>query len=258
MNSILAIARVVLLEMIRRKDAYVLLILTALVTLALGTVNIFDDGSVVRYLKEACLTLIWISMTVIAVLSAARQIPTEKESRTLFPLLAKPVTRSQVLLGKFLGCWLACGLALTCLYTLLAVLSGAREHAWPLTSYFQAAWLHWMFCAVVVALTLLGSLLFAAVSSNATIVILTAAGMLLLGRHLRKVAAQSGGLTGRALEGFYFILPHLEFFDIRDLLTHNWPPLAWPTVAFDTAYAAAYGALFLVLACLVFRRKSIV
>jgi len=27
-------------------------------------------------------------------------------------LLAKPVTRGQVIVGKFAGCWLACGLAL--------------------------------------------------------------------------------------------------------------------------------------------------
>ncbi|MCI0538027.1 MAG: hypothetical protein L0Z50_22655 [Verrucomicrobiales bacterium] len=81
MNNSFAIASVVILEMIRRKDAYVLLFLTALITLLLGSMTLFGDPSIVRYLKEVCLTLIWISSVVIAVMTAARQIPAERESR---------------------------------------------------------------------------------------------------------------------------------------------------------------------------------
>ena len=40
---------------------------------------------------------------VIAIGTAARQIPAERENRTIFPLLAKPVSRWQVILGKFFG-----------------------------------------------------------------------------------------------------------------------------------------------------------
>ena len=62
-----------------------------------------------RYLKDVCLLLIWISSLVIAITTTARQIPAERESRTIFPLLAKPVRRGELIVGKFLGCWLACG-----------------------------------------------------------------------------------------------------------------------------------------------------
>ena len=54
-----------------------------------------------------------------AVGTTARQIPAERENRTIFPLLAKPVTRAQVVAGKFLGCWLACGMALVVFYLFL-------------------------------------------------------------------------------------------------------------------------------------------
>ena len=79
------------------------------ITLVMGSVTLFHDPKIVRYLKEICLLLIWISSLVIAITTAARQIPVERENRTIFPLLAKPVTRTQLLVGKFLGCWLACG-----------------------------------------------------------------------------------------------------------------------------------------------------
>src|SRR6266478_795460 len=142
MKNIFAVSGIVLKELYRRKDFYVLFILTALICLVMSSVRIFNDAKVARYLKEICLALVWISSLVIAITTAARQIPSERENRTLFPLLAKPLSRTQLLLGKFLGCWLACGFALLCFYSFFGVLSGSREHYWPLLNYLQAAGLH--------------------------------------------------------------------------------------------------------------------
>lgn len=257
MQNITAVAGVVILEMIRRKDVYVLLFLTALITLVLGSVDLFGDAKIARYLKEVCLTLIWISSIIIAVFSAARQLPVEKESRTLFPLLAKPITRSEVLLGKFLGCWAACAVSLAAFYLFFALISGSREHAWPVVNYVQAFWLHCLFCGLVAAVTMLGSVFFTAVSSNTTILITCIVGMMLLGRHLHKVAVKAGGLAGHFLDALYYTLPHLEWFDVRDLIVHNWPRMEWGIVGQDTLYAAAYGACFLAIACWRFRRQTI-
>jgi len=257
MHIILAVAGVVILEMIRRKDMYVLLFLTALITLLLGSVNLFGDANIARYLKEVCLTLIWICSVVIAVMTAARQIPAEKESRTIFPLLAKPVTRWQVMLGKFFGCWAACAISLVLFYTFFCIVSGAREHYWPLINYFQALWLHIVFCGVVVALTLFGSVTFAAVSSNATIICVVVTGILLLGRHLHKVATNTAGAAGNVLDAIYFSIPHLEWYDVRDLIIHNWPRMDWTVIAQDTLYGAAYGGLFLLVAWIRFRRLAL-
>ena len=118
MNVIQAITIVVLKEMIRRKDFYVLFVITALITLVMGSVNIFQDKSIAGYLKELALLLIWICSLVIAIATTARQLHAEKENRTIFPLLAKPVSRAQLLLGKFFGCWIATGLALFVFYLL--------------------------------------------------------------------------------------------------------------------------------------------
>ena len=112
MNTILALSSVVIKELYRRKDFYVLFVFTAVITLLMGSVRFFHDDKIIRYLKEICLLLIWISALVVAIGTAARQIPAERENRTIFPLLAKPVSRAQVILGKFAGCWFACGLAL--------------------------------------------------------------------------------------------------------------------------------------------------
>jgi ABC-type transport system involved in multi-copper enzyme maturation permease subunit len=257
LTNIRAIAGVVIKELYRRKDFYVLLVLTALIVVVMGSVNFFSEDKIVRYLKEMCLFLTWGASLVIAITTTARQIPAERENRTLFPLLAKPVTRNQLVLGKFLGCWLACGLALLLFYGFFVVISGTREHAWPLASYAQAVTLHWFMLAVVCAMTLLGSVVWAAPSSNNTITFVVTVGILLLGRHLNKVALKLSEPSQSIVYAIYFALPHLELFDVRDLIVHNWGTIPWAIWAKALGYASAYAAFFLGLTCLVFRRKAV-
>ena len=257
MNVIFAIAGIVVKELYRRKDFYVLFVLTALITLVMGAANFFNDDKIVRYLKEICLLLIWISALVMAITTGARQIPAEKEARTIFPLLAKPVTRGQVIAGKFAGCWFACGLALLVFYLFLAVISGAKEHSWPLLNYFQAAWLQWMMLGVVIALALAGSIVFAAPSSNSTICFVAVLGIVFLGRHLHLVAVQQSEPVSSILSTIYFLMPHLEWFDVRDLIIHGRSLVAWPAVGLASLYAAAYTGLFLFAAWILFRRKPL-
>jgi len=53
MNKIFAIAGVVIKELYRRKDFYVLFVLTALITLLLGSVNFFNDDRIAGYLRRS-------------------------------------------------------------------------------------------------------------------------------------------------------------------------------------------------------------
>ncbi|MBI3877162.1 MAG: ABC transporter permease [Verrucomicrobia bacterium] len=257
MNNAFAIASVVLKEFIRRKDFYVLLVLTALLTLLMAGMNFFNEDRIFRDVKEICLLLVWLSALVIAIGATARQLPAERENRTIFPLLAKPVTRGEVVAGKFLGCWLACGVALLVFYFFLGVFAAMREHQWPLPIYYQGIWLHWMGLGIVTAATLLGSLVFAAPSSNGTIIFVCCAGILLVGRDFNDVAARLPGPLGALAYAAYFVMPHLEFFDARRLVVHSWDAIPLVPFVFATVYAAAYTALFLVVAWLVFRRKPL-
>ncbi len=257
MKNILAVSSIVIKELYRRKDFYVLFILTALICLVMASVKIFNDDKIVRYLKEICLLLVWVASLVIAITTTARQVPAERENRTLLPLLAKPLSRTELLLGKFLGCWLACGLALVCFYLFFGLLAASREHQWPVINYLQAGALHWAMLGMVIALTLLGSLVFSAPSSNVTICFIIVCGILLLGRHLNKVALALPEPRRSLLYSLYYAIPHLELFDVRDLIIHNWPPIAWGVCCLAAFYALAYTAGFLIAACLIFRRRAL-
>jgi ABC-type transport system involved in multi-copper enzyme maturation permease subunit len=258
MNNIFAVAGVVIKELYRRKDFYVLFIITIVICLVMASVNIFNDNQIIRYLKELCLLLIWVSSLVIAITTTARQIPAEREQRTLLPLLAKPLSRTQLIFGKFLGCWVACGLVLICFYVFFGALAASREHAWPLLNYFQAAFLHWMVLGVVIALTLLGSLVFAAPSSNSTICFVIVMTILSVGRYLDKVALSLHEPSRSIIDSLYFVMPHFEWaFGMRNLIIHDWPLIDWKYFGLNILYSLAYAAVFLVAACLVFRRKAV-
>lgn len=257
MKNSIAIARVVVLEMYRRKDFYVLFFLTVLITGLMGSVNFFDDPKIVRYLKEICLALIWVSSAFIAVATTARQIPAERESRTIFPLMAKPISRGQVLLGKFLGCWFATCLSLVAFYVFFGIVTATKEHHWPLGNYFQAWSLHCAMLGIVIGGTLLGSLVLSSVAANITFTVVLFGGIMFLGRHLHKLAVQMSTVSNTIVSGLYYAIPHLELFDVRDLIVHDWPLISWNIWAIAMAYAIVYATFLLLGAWLILRKKSL-
>lgn len=257
MNTILALTGVVIKELYRRKDFYVLFVLTALITLLLGSINFFHDHKIVRYLKDICLLLIWISSLVIAITTAARQIPAERENRTIFPLLAKPVTRGQVILGKFAGCWLASGFAILVFYLFFIIVTGTREQSWPLEAISKMFCLHWVMLGIVIAMVLFGSVVFSAPSANITICFIVVIGILGMGRYLHRVALHQGEPVDTILSVIYFAIPHLEWYDVRDFVVYDRHLASWLDCGLATLYGMAYMAFFMCGAWALFRRKTL-
>ena len=165
--------------------------------------------------------------------------------------------------GKFLGCWLACGLALLVFYGFFGLITSSYEKQWPVMTLVQGMWLHWMFLAIVIALALLGSVVFAAPSSNATIGVIVVAFILFAGAHLHHLALPMGGWRGHVVTAIYFAIPHLEWDDIHDFVVHDWSKgqwagaVPWSAMAGATVYAAIYTWLLLDITWALFRRKPL-
>ena len=172
-------------------------------------------------------------------------------------MLAKPVSRWELIAGKFAGCWLACVIALVVFYFFFGVITAAHEHAWPGMVFFQAFWMHAVFLAIVVALVLLGSVAFTAQSSNATISFIVVLGILFAGGHLDKIAGGLRGINSDIVRAVHFAIPHLEWYDIRDFVIHDWRPIGLQYIGGATLYGALYTGLLLGLTWLVFRRKTL-
>jgi hypothetical protein len=106
-------------------------------------------------------------------------------------------------------------------------------------------------------MVLFGSVLFTAPSSNATIAFIVVVGILLLGRDLNRIAMSQPAASGFILSMIYYVMPHLEFFDVRDIIIHSAPTIEWWAVGGATLYGLFYMAAFLVLGWIRFRRLSL-
>ncbi|MCA9426932.1 MAG: ABC transporter permease, partial [Candidatus Omnitrophica bacterium] len=103
MRSIWLIAKSVLIEAVRRKEIYVIVLMAVGVILMTGTVKFFGYEGMNKFYRDVSLKIMNITAALTVVVLAARQLPREFEKRTIYPLLAKPVGRSTFLAGKFLG-----------------------------------------------------------------------------------------------------------------------------------------------------------
>ncbi len=160
LRSVGLVGRGVLLETVRRRELYVILVFAALflagvlVARAVGIPNP-ETGTFVLNLG---LTLALGAAHVLAILTAARQIPAELENRTIHPVLAKPLSRAEYLLGK----WWACTATGASTFFVLAAIAWIavpklEDYSPPmLVQTFLAGVLS---LALVAALSLLGSIL---------------------------------------------------------------------------------------------------
>ena len=256
LRQVRALAALAVLELYRRKDLAVVLILSLLILCPLIFFTPFGISGASRYVNEMAMLLIWIFSAVIALGVSARLFPPEFESRTIFPLLAKPVGRGTLLVGKYLGACAASLSALLLFYLAYGVLVGVRQGVWFPVVFLQALLLHAGFVIVVAALGLLGSLVLTP-SANLTICALLVGGMFFYGQRLPALVAAQPPPANAILGLIHWIGPHEEFFDMRRRVVHEWPPLPWRVCGAVMLYAVAYATVCLLAARSIFMRKKV-
>ena len=253
-RQIKSLAVLSVLELYRRKDLLVVFVLSAVILLPLAVFTPFGVAGASRYMNEMALLLVWLFSLVIGLGVSSRLFPPEFESRTIYPMLAKPVARGTILVGKYLGALAASVSALAVFYLAYGVMTGVRQGVWFPVVFVQAFILHIGFLVVVTALGLAGSLLLTP-SANLTMSGLLIVGMLFYGQRLPSLAAAQS-LPGRAvLTLIHWIGPHMEFFDLRQRVVHAWPSIGWDVCLAVLVYAAGYAAACLAVAAAAFRNK---
>jgi len=255
-TNIATLAWASILELYRRKDVYTAVVLALIIVTPLASVNFFGVGGVVRYLREVTLLLIWLFSIAIALSTAARQIPLELEQRTIYPLLAHPVRRSEFVIGKFAGAFAASTLTLLLFYLCFIVLSGIKSGQWFSAVLFQAIVFHVIFLALAAALTIFWST-FLTPSATLTCSALIVLGMFLFGLHLPEAASKALFPANWILTAAHIVLPHFEFFDLRLRIIHGWEPVPLWAFAGAVLYGVGYSAVLLAAAVTIFQRKQL-
>jgi len=244
------------LELLRKKDFYVLFILMLVLLGFLSAQTFFDIEGISRYMRDFGYTLVMLLSFIVCVTFSARQIPSEIESGTVYPFLAKPVSRSMLVSGKFCGAVMISAITFTLyfgVFVLFCFTEAGRAEAILLIQSFLFGI---MFLSVASALTVFFSV-FLTTSANVAITFLIYFFMISFSDLLRDAVLAGKGIETLGLGVVYYLLPHFDFFDLRVRLTHAWDPLPLWVVAAVTAYTVVYCAGLLFFAGRLFGRKKL-
>jgi ABC-type transport system involved in multi-copper enzyme maturation permease subunit len=244
------LGKVVWLEMLRRRDLAVLLILMSVFALASGVFRLagIDSPETATFLTNLGMTLAWAFAHILTLLLAARQFPEEIESRTLHPVLARPVGRSQVILAKLLAC-AGCGISV------YGVLAGIAWVSVPRLETFAPDTFAQMFAAMAASLALLAAFALAAslwLPQGVTVVL--GAVLVFAGGPVSGLLHNRLGRAGDVLAGW---LPSFHQLNLTTRFTDGIAPASPAEFAALMTHTALCGAALFWLASARFARRSL-
>jgi ABC-type transport system involved in multi-copper enzyme maturation permease subunit len=259
LRAILALARSTLSEALRDRILYGLLLFFIGLILLSAVLSNLTLGFRVRIVTDLALSAITFAGMILAVLLGVGSIARETERRTAYPILAKPVSRSTFVLGKYLG------VLVTAWLNLLLMMIAAT---WMISLYrweggFLFSWSDYVVTLVLlllrVAVVAAAAVMFSTFTSS-TVAFIASLGFAVAGyftSELRFFLAKSeSGLSRLVGDALYWTLPDFSLLDTLPRLLYSHELLTRQTLA-ATAYGVAYAAGLLLLAMLIFRRRDL-
>jgi ABC-type transport system involved in multi-copper enzyme maturation permease subunit len=261
-----AIAISVFRESVRDKVFYNLVLFSLLMIASSFLIGQLTAGQDVKIIKDLGLAATSMFGLFLAVFIGIGLVSKEVERRSIYSLLAKPITRAQLVLGKY------CGLTLTlavnfavmavALYAVLAYL------AWGVPLEARAAWdapaldpalLKAMLLIFAELMLVTAVALFFSTFSSPMLSAALTFGLYVVGHFSRDLRNFQQVVDSPAAasfaRGLYWVLPNLAQFDVKSDVVHGVRvPLGY--MAMTGAYAALYITMLLVVASLVFSRRD--
>ncbi|MBD3265109.1 ABC transporter permease subunit [bacterium] len=223
MNKILAIAFNTYKEAIRNKVFYIILLFAIgllLFSFALATLSLGNED---RIIKDIGLSAINIFGLLIATFVGVNLVYDELERRTIYTIIASGVTRTEFILGKFLGLFITIVVNVAMMGFLLCLLISFWPGINVTASLILAMYLFLFEMMVIIAV----AVLFSSFSTPVLSAILTFMCWVIghmsedLWEWSRHVIEDGSVAFGYFLRFLYFILPNLEIYNIKNQVVHQ-------------------------------------
>ena len=255
MKNIFTIAQSVWLELLRRKDLYVVLLLQGFLTVLLTTLDAFGTKAPATYILDLGLLLSFLLSGILAVLLSARQFPSEVRSGTIFTILTKPISRAEFLLGKWLGCWL--GIVLTNILSYFIVITVVlyRGHLVNFVALFQLFLLHNAMLAVIISISLFFTQ-FVSQGAGSSLTFIVVFLSYYFVPQIPHLLVKEQTWRKPVMLAIYYLSPHFDLFDMRRRFIHGWGTLDSKILLGTLLYGFLLAATFLLLAWLRLRKKQ--
>jgi Cu-processing system permease protein len=256
MRSVGAIVICTIRELLRKKDFYVLFILTGVFLAFFASQDFFGVEGVSRYMIDMGYSISVFFSVLVAILTAARQIPSELSSNTIYPLLAKPISRQMIITAKFCGSFVASAVSFSLFFLvfLYFYLSSGLAGSFILLiqSYLLGILLMGMVCAITVFFSN-----FLTLSAAVTVSMILYITMVNFASHIRDFYIHSRGSMSFVNGLIYYVLPHFEFYDIRVRVVHAWSELPPGLLASIALYTVIYCSVLLIISGALFKRREL-
>jgi Cu-processing system permease protein len=252
LSRIVAVAANTFRETVRERVHYNLLLFATLMTLAgllLGQLSIRQDEKIIKDIGLASVDLFG---TILAIFIGVGLVSKEIERRSLYPLLAKPLTRAELFLGKFAG------LAFTLLVNVSVMTLGVyatlfatnRELSPVLLGGVYPLYLGFL---VIVAL----AMLFSTITSS-TLSAAGTLGLVLAGRYsdvIRNLREVTPDTPSWMISALYYLVPNFRNFDFKTRVAYG-DAVPLDVLGWVTLYAAVYLTIVLGLSVAIFRSRD--
>jgi len=250
------LAKGVLLESVRRKDLWVVAILGFLIVASAGALGMFGITGLESFAKDLATTVLSGFSTVLAIVSTARLIPEEIKNRTLYPLLARPISRTDLIIGKYLGAVWTSWISFLILGALMAVaLVMFRVQFEPILLQYVVAKMMGLalVCAITLALTLWMT---PSAATTMAFVVCFGSNMLVKALVLSGQTAPEG--TKVMYQAVNAFIPQLGLFDLGGRASNtNWGPVPMWVLGALAVYLVLYAGAMLALGSVKLRKAAL-
>ncbi len=260
------IAANVFKESVRDKVLYSIVVFAVLiigVSLLLGQLTAGQD---VKIIKDLGLAAIALFGHFIAIFIGIGLVSKEVERRSIYALLAKPMTRTELLLGKFCGLVATLAVNVTvmtaALFAVLAVLGALTPEparaAWDAPAVDPAIAKAVLLILAQLALVTAVALFFSTFTSPVLAAAFTL-GLVIVG-HFNADLKNFEQVVDSAFVAWiarvlYYVLPNLAPFDVKLQVVHG-QPVTGSYLALTIGYGAVYMTALLITASLLFSRRD--
>jgi len=253
-GRVVAIAQNVFRETIRDRVLYLVMVFAVAMLGAIVLIPQVANQAHNKIIADLGLAAIHFLLLVVAIFVGTGLVNKEIERRTVYVLIAKPMSRAEFIVGKHLGLSALLSVLLvimTAVFLLSLLLVQAPISPWAVL------WAT-VFTFLELVLIVAAALLFGVFTSPILATLYTIA-LFIMG-HTSRALLQLSKLVedtgfGKVFEVIYLVLPDLERFNLRDAAVYGQIPPPTQLLG-DALYGLIYTVLLLILTVLVFARRE--
>ncbi len=257
MRKILALAGLTVREALRQKLAVNLLVFAVGLVAASLVLSTLTFGEQYRIIVDIALSAMEVFGTLIAVFLGAALIARDVEQRTVYPIVAKPVSRAQYVAGRYLGLVATTTLNLTVMaavfVAVLAVYLGGL-------AFVRETPLLATLASLAVQFAMLGAIaVFFSSFSTATLSAIFTLSLAVAGHvasDLVRYWAKQGSAARLGGQLLYFIVPNLEALNLKEAMVYN-DPLPARLLFSGFGYGLLYSAAVVAVSAAIFTRRDL-